>query len=115
MWLETAVLSLNGGIGLVQQDFYLGQPLLRRPKQNGSAVATITANRYQRYEYICGAAPRRGTRITGASAGLFWNPGYKNIGINVNYRLRSNLTVYANLRNALDGITKRFMDIRRLC
>jgi outer membrane cobalamin receptor len=23
-------------------------------------------------------------------------------GINVNYRLRSNLTVYANLRNALD-------------
>ena len=41
MWLETEVLSLDGGIGLVQQFFYLGQPLLRQPKQSGSALASI--------------------------------------------------------------------------
>ncbi|MDP9054491.1 MAG: TonB-dependent receptor, partial [Acidobacteriota bacterium] len=34
-WLESEVLSLNGGSGLVQQYFYLGQPLLRRPKHSG--------------------------------------------------------------------------------
>ena len=39
----------------------------------------------------------------GASAGLYRDPGYVNAGINVNYRLRGNLTLYANLRNALDG------------
>jgi outer membrane receptor protein involved in Fe transport len=38
----------------------------------------------------------------GASEGLFRSGGYVNTGINVNYRLRSNLTAYANLRNALD-------------
>ena len=40
-WLETEVLSLNGGIGLVQQYFYLGQPLLRQPKQSGSALVNF--------------------------------------------------------------------------
>ena len=38
----------------------------------------------------------------GASEGLYWSSGYVNTGINVNYRLRGNLTAYANLRNALD-------------
>ena len=28
----------------------------------------------------------------GASAGLFWSAGYVNAGINVNYRVRGNLT-----------------------
>jgi outer membrane receptor protein involved in Fe transport len=38
----------------------------------------------------------------GASAGVFRNPGYQNVGINLNYRVRGNLTAYANLHNALD-------------
>ena len=38
----------------------------------------------------------------GASAGFFVNPGYQNIGVNANYRVRGNLTAYVNLRNALD-------------
>jgi outer membrane receptor protein involved in Fe transport len=38
----------------------------------------------------------------GASAGLFRDGGFVNVGLNVNYRVRGNLTVYANLRNALD-------------
>ncbi|MGP8242994.1 MAG: hypothetical protein ACLQVN_00575, partial [Bryobacteraceae bacterium] len=38
----------------------------------------------------------------GASAGLYRNPGYFNLGISLNYRLGHGLTAYGNLRNALD-------------
>jgi outer membrane cobalamin receptor len=103
MWLETRVLSLNGGIGLVEQYFYLGQPLLREPKQSGSAVVTF---HYGKFDVgLNGYFRGRDLDVEpnyGASAGLFWSGGYVNTGISVNYRVRSNLTLYANLRNALD-------------
>jgi len=103
MWLETEVLSLNGGIGLVQQYLYLGQPLLREPKQSGSALVNF---HYKKVDAnLTGYFRGRDLDVEpnfGASEGLFWSGGYVNTGINVNYRLRSNLTVYANLRNALD-------------
>ena len=38
----------------------------------------------------------------GVSAGLFVNPGYQDLGINVNYRVHGKLTAYTNLHNALD-------------
>jgi len=38
----------------------------------------------------------------GISAGVYRNPGYQNLGINVNYALPRGVTVYANLRNALN-------------
>lgn len=103
MWLETEVLSLDGGIGLVQQYYYLGQPLLRRPKQSGSAVLTF---HYKRLDAnVVGYARGRDLDVEpslGAAGGLFWNRGYTNLGLNLNWRVHGNLTAYANLRNALD-------------
>ncbi|MDE3196747.1 MAG: TonB-dependent receptor [Acidobacteriota bacterium] len=103
MWLESEALSLNGGSGLIQQYFYAGQPLLRRPKQSGSMVATI---HYKRIDTnIVGYIRGRDLDVEpnyGASAGLFWNRGYQNVGVNLNYLLKKNITLYANLRNALD-------------
>jgi outer membrane cobalamin receptor len=102
-WLESEVLSLDGGNGLVQQYFYLGQPLLRRPKQSGALLATF--NRGKLDGNIYGYARGRSLDVEpnyGASAGLYWNPGYLNVGINLNYRVRGNLTAYVNLRNALN-------------
>jgi outer membrane cobalamin receptor len=103
MWLETAVLSLNGGDGLVQQYYYLGQPLIRQPKQSGSAVVSFHHGKVD--ANILGYFRGRDLDVEpnyGASAGLYWDTGYVNAGINVNYRVRGNLTLYANLRNALD-------------
>lgn len=102
-WLESEVLNLNGGVGLVQQDFYLGQPLLRRPKQSGAALATVNYRRIDANLY----AEVRGRSLDvepnyGASAGLYWNPGFVFTGINLNYRVRGNLTAYVNVRNALN-------------
>jgi outer membrane cobalamin receptor len=102
-WLESEVLSLNGSTGLVQQYFYLGEPLLRRPKQSGSFVVTA---RHGRADLNLIGTWRGHTLDVepnyGASAGLFTNPGYQNLGINLNYRVLGNLTAYANLHNALD-------------
>lgn len=102
-WLETEVLSLNGGNGLVQQYYYLGQPLLRRPKQSGSGVASL---RYGKLDAnVIAYARGRDLDVEpnyGAFGGLFRDPGYFNMGINLNYRVRDNLTAYVNLRNALD-------------
>lgn len=103
MWLETEVLSLNGGIGLVQQYFYPGQPLLRQPKHSGSALVNFHYGKVD--ANLTGYFRGHDLDVEpnyGAFGGLFRSGGYVNTGVNVNYRVRGNLTVYANLRNALD-------------
>jgi len=97
------VLSLDGGIGLVQQYFYLGQPLLRRPKQNGSALANIHWKKFDVNvtNYLRGRSLDVEPNY-GAYGGIFTNPGNVVFGLNVNYRVFHNLTAYANLHNALD-------------
>jgi len=102
-WLESSVLSLTGSTGLVQADFYLGEPLLRRPKQSGSFVVTVRHGRAD----LNLVGNWRGHTLDvepnfGASAGLFKDPGYQNLGVNLNIRVRGNLTAYVNLHNALD-------------
>ena len=102
-WLESEALSLTGSTGLVQQYYYLGEPLLRRPKQSGGFVVGV---RHGRADLNLVGTWRGHTLDVepnhGASAGLFVNPGYQNVGINLNYRVLGNLTAYANLHNALD-------------
>jgi outer membrane cobalamin receptor len=102
-WLESQVLSLNGGSGLVQQFFYLGQPLIRRPKQSGSLLATIHYGPVD--ANVAGYARGRTLDVEpneGAFGGLFPNPGFANVNVNINYRVRGNLTAYVNIRNALN-------------
>jgi outer membrane cobalamin receptor len=102
-WLESEVLQLTGSTGLVQQYFHLGEPLLRRPKQSGSFVVSV---RHGRADANLVGSWRGHTLDVepnfGASAGLFVSPGYQNLGVNLNVRVRGNLTAYVNLHNALD-------------
>ncbi len=103
LWLETQALSLDGGSGLVQQYYYPGQPLLRRPRQSGSMLATWDHGRLD----VTVAGYMRGRSLDvepnyGAYGGRYWNAGFANFNINTNYRVKSNLTAYVNLRNALD-------------
>jgi outer membrane receptor protein involved in Fe transport len=103
MWLETRVLSLDGGTGLVEQYFYPGQPLLRQPKQSGSALVNFHHGKVD--VNISGYFRGHDLDVEpneGAFGGLYRNGGYVNANINVNYRVRKNVTLYANLRNALD-------------
>ena len=38
----------------------------------------------------------------GAANGLFWNPGYAKLGLNLNYAVGHGVTAYGHLRNALN-------------
>lgn len=102
-WLETKVLSLEGGAGLVQQYYTLGQPLFRRPKHSGSFVATFHKGRLD--ANIVGNARARTLDVEpnyGASGGAFNNPGYRVVGVNLNWRVRGNMTFYANVHNVFN-------------
>jgi outer membrane receptor protein involved in Fe transport len=101
--LETRILSLDGSGNLAPLYFQVGQPLTRRPENSGNLVATFTRGRLAAdvTGYFRGRALFEEPAF-GASNGLFWNPGYANFGINVNYTVARGLTLYGNLRNALN-------------
>jgi len=101
--LGTRILSLDGTSNLAPVPFQVGQELTRRPENSGSVVAA-----YSRGRVTAGVTGYfRGKTLYeeptyGASDGLFWNPGFANVGINLNYALGRGVTAYGNLRNALN-------------
>ncbi|MFB3827262.1 MAG: TonB-dependent receptor [Bryobacteraceae bacterium] len=102
-YLDSAILSLDGSAGLAPAYFRVGQPLLRRPAHSGTLVAAWQRGRaganltgYWRGETL-DTEPN-----FGASSGLFPNPGYFNLGFNLNVRVARGLTAYGSLRNALN-------------
>jgi outer membrane receptor protein involved in Fe transport len=87
----------------VQKYYTLGQQLPRRPKHSGSLVSTFQYRNWS--ANITGYF--RGETLDiepnfGASAGFYRNPGYQNLGFNLNYHAGHGVTLYGNLRNALN-------------
>jgi outer membrane receptor protein involved in Fe transport len=101
--LETRILSLDGSDHAAPPGYQVGQPLTRRAKNAGSLVATVTRGRasLDLTGYFRGRALFEEPTL-GAAGGLFWDSGYSNVGIHVNYALGHGVTAYGNLRNALD-------------
>ena len=102
-YLKSEILSLNGSSGLAPQYFRVGQELIRRPTHSGAVVSTF---RYRRISanitgYFRGSVLDVEPNL-GASAGLYRNPGFADLGINLNYQVAGGLTVYGSLRNALN-------------
>jgi outer membrane cobalamin receptor len=102
-YLDSEVLSLNGSTGLAPIPFSVGQELIRRPANSGSFVSTFSRGRVS--ANLTGYF--RGSDLDvdptyGASAGLYPDRGFVDIGINLNIRLAKGLTAYGNLRNALN-------------
>jgi len=101
--LETRILSLDGSNNQAPLPFTVGQQLTRRPENSGNLVATFTQGRITA-DLSCYL---RGRTLFeepnyGASNGLFWNNGFSNVGVNLNYALGHGVTAYGNLRNALN-------------
>ena len=102
-YLDSEVLSLNGSTGLAPIPFSVGQELIRRPANSGSFVSTFSRGRVS--ANLTGYF--RGSDLDvdptyGASAGLYPNRGFFDMGTNLNIRLGGGLTAYGNLRNALN-------------
>jgi outer membrane receptor protein involved in Fe transport len=100
--LETRILSLDG-TSQAPLPFTVGQQLTRRPENSGNVVATFTRGRVAANVtgYFRGKTLYEEPSL-GASGGLFENPGFANVGFNLNYALGRGVTAYGNLRNALD-------------
>jgi outer membrane cobalamin receptor len=101
--LDSEILSLNGSTGLAPKYFAVGQPLQRRPRNSGTMVATFSRGKFS--ADISGYFRGRELDVEpnfGPAYGLFYNPGYANIGLNVNYALGHGVTAYGNLRNGLN-------------
>jgi outer membrane cobalamin receptor len=101
--LKAEVLSLNGSSTLAQLYFKPGQELTRRPADSGSFVLAYMRGRLT--ADITGSL--RGSTLDvepgwGASNGFYRNPGYENLGVNINLRVAPGVEVYANLRNAFN-------------
>jgi outer membrane cobalamin receptor len=101
--LKSEILSLNGAPGVGTPPFQVGQELIRRPANSGTLTASV--RRGKATLNVTGVF--RGSVLDveptyGASAGLFENQGYSNIGIGLNYALGGGVTAYGNLRNALN-------------
>ena len=81
----------------------MGQQLTRRPENSGNVVATFTRGRLAAdlSGYFRGRTLYEEPNY-GASSGLFWNSGFANVGVNLNYALGRGVTAYGNLRNALN-------------
>ena len=101
--LETRILSLDGSANLAPSPFTVGQQLTRRPRRSGEMVATFTRGRVAAdiTGYFRGQALFEEPAF-GASNGLFWDSGFANVGVNLNYRLVKGVTAYGHLRNALN-------------
>ncbi len=101
--LETRILSLDGSSNQAPLPFAVGQQLTRRPEHSGNVVATFTHGKLAAdlTGYFRGRTLYEEPYL-GAGNGLFWNSGFANAGVNLNYTLGRGVTAYGNLRNALN-------------
>jgi len=102
MYLDTAVLALNH-TGVAQNYFQVGQELVRRPANSGSFRVALSRSRFS--GAIIGYV--RGDTLDvepnyGVSEGFFRNPGYTNLAVNLNIAMSRGLSIYGDLRNALN-------------
>jgi outer membrane receptor protein involved in Fe transport len=102
-YLNTEILSLNGSSSKAPTPFSVGQELLRRPGNSGGVTTSFTRGKIS--ANVSGYFRGKALDVEpsyGATAGLFQNAGYANVGVNLNYAMGHGLTAYGNLRNALN-------------
>ena len=102
-FLDSQILSLSGSTNLAPQYFVVGQPLARRPRNSGTIVATFSRGKLS--ANVTGYFRGKDLDVEpnyGPAYGVFYNPGFANFGLNVNYALTRGVTLYGNLRNALN-------------
>jgi len=102
-WLDTEILAVDNVPGQAPSPFEVGDPLLRRPRHQGTIDVTVTRGRIT--AYAIGSA--RGEVLDvepsfGASGGLFEAPGYFVMSAGASYRLTPQLSVYGRVTNLFD-------------
>ena len=107
-WLDTEILAVDSVPGQAPSPFEVGDPLLRRPRHQGTIDVTITRSRLTAYAF--GTA--RGEVLDvepsfGASGGLFEAPGYFVMSAGASYRVTPRLSVYGRVRISSTKTTRK--------
>jgi outer membrane cobalamin receptor len=103
-WLSTKILPVDGASGLAPSPFAVGDPLIRRPRHQGSFAATLTRNRMSAYidtngrSEVLDIEPSFGALF----GGLFPNPGYMTWNAGGSVRVVRGVDVYARVQNLFD-------------
>ncbi len=102
-WLDTEILAVDNVPGQAPSPFEVGDPLLRRPRHQGTIDVTVTHGRLT--GFAIGSV--RGEVLDvepsfGASGGLFEAPGYFVMSAGASYRLTPRLSVYGRVTNLFD-------------
>ncbi len=102
-WLSTEILAVNGLVGTAPPPFKVGDPLLRRPRHQGSIDVIFTRGRVTAFGDLIARSQVLDVEPTlGASGGLFNNPGYGVGNIGATLRLRANLDLFGRVLNVTD-------------
>ena len=100
-WLDTEVLGVDGLPTFAPSPYKVGDPLFRRPPQQGSLDVTWTAGR----TVVFGTVNGRGTMTDlepSFGRPTFDNPGYAVAAIGASFRLTPRLIVTARVSNLFD-------------
>ena len=102
-WLDTEVLSVDGLANTAPPPFTVGDPLIRRPRHQGSIGATLTSDRVTLFGDVTGRSRVLDVEPNfGAFGGLFHSAGYAVASIGGTFRVMRNLDAYARLLNVAD-------------
>ena len=102
-WLDTEVLALDAADGQAKAGFAVGDPLLRRPRHQGSLELSFTQPLFSVFTSV-GA---RGRTLDidptfGTFGGLFDNPGYAVVDLGGSVRVTEGLELTGRVQNLFD-------------
>jgi outer membrane receptor protein involved in Fe transport len=102
-YLDTEILSVDGLANTAPPPFTVGDPLIRRPRHQGSVDATWSRDRVT----LFGEVTTRSRVLDvepnfGAFGGLFYSAGYAVANIGGTLRMTRNFDVYARILNVTD-------------
>jgi len=102
-FLSTELLAVDGIAGTAPAPFTVRDPLIRRPRHQGSVDVSYTRGRLSSYAEVTGRARLLDVEPNyGATGGLFFTPGYVVLNAGASVRLTGGFDAYARVLNAAD-------------
>jgi outer membrane cobalamin receptor len=102
-FLRSQILAVDGEPGLAPAPFKVGDPLLRRPRHQGSVDLVFARSRLTAFAQVGARGRVLDVEPTlGTYGGLFFNPGYAVANAGVSIRLTRSFEVLARVSNLFD-------------
>ena len=102
-FLDTTILSVDGPARIAPPPFHVGDPLIRRPRHQGTADLTYVDARFTAFaEMIARSEILDVEPNFGSFGGLFFSPGYLYVNAGASVRVAGGVDVTARVLNLAD-------------